>query len=526
MPSPFWTKVRAVASAASSAYLQTFRNRPSGALDGAALSARQQAMLTGHGPGWWTSDHLEELRHMLGWIYVGVNAVADQWMQSTVKVYDKGQQERDELLRSGGRSEGPLKLRKGRGRYRYKSASEASDTEAEQLTPLPDHPAAKLLDSPNPVTSGAVFRYQIACQVRLTGGVYIWEVKDQYGYPRHLWVIPRGWLRPIPPSGQLPDGGFNVTPVFNTFTQSITTPSTSGWVIDRRDIIAFGRPDPLYPGEFKSPLSACSQIIDIAEQTDTATWSKFRNEVRPGLVFSLDPKFGGPPTKQTMDQFVADLKARKAGAENFGESLVAHGLTVQQMQAGPAELDYVNGRNQNKDFLLSVQRVPAAAAGIAQETSYAGLAVAIKQMVELSIEPDLKLFTDAMTMWGRRYWGKDFKVEAAARNYDDPQLKQQKAGTVLQAIAAGVKYTHDEVRALTDHPPLPDGEGEEYVTQQQPEQEGAPPEDPYAQFDGSELDLGDEMGDETSTGIRQPLRQESSGNMNGRSNGAITNGRY
>jgi len=255
------------------------------------MAVEQQGWLAGHGPGWWISDHLEELRHFVSWIYVGVHKVAQQWAQATTCVYDASA---EDLYGAAGLEAGyspkMLAMAKAFRRVRVKSA--APDAPAEHRTPLPDHPIARLLDEPNPYVTGRTFRYQVACQIRLSGGCYIWEVPNQYGEPQHLWVIPRGWCRPNPPNGQFPNGYFTITPVFNTFTQQIVSPSVTTWNVAYEQMIQVGYPNPLYPGEFTSPLSACSRIIDIMEQTDTATWASFVNAVKPSLVFNLDPKNG------------------------------------------------------------------------------------------------------------------------------------------------------------------------------------------------------------------------------------------
>ena len=62
----------------------------SGPLNPIKLAVQQQAWLTGTGPGWWISDHLEELRHFVSWVYVGVHKIAQQWAQANANVYVDG----------------------------------------------------------------------------------------------------------------------------------------------------------------------------------------------------------------------------------------------------------------------------------------------------------------------------------------------------------------------------------------------------------------------------------------------------
>jgi phage portal protein BeeE len=493
------------------------------------MAVEQQGWLAGHGPGWWISDHLEELRHFVSWIYVGVHKVAQQWAQATVNVYDESAEDP-----FGGTAEAGLyapkmlALAKHLRRLRVKSA--APDSPAEQRTPITDHPVAKLLEEPNPYSTGRTFRYQVACQIRLTGGCYIWEVPNQFGEPEHLWVIPRGWARPFAPTGQYQQGGYVITPVFNTFTQYTVSPSQSTWNVPFEQMIAVGYPNPTYPGEFTSPLSACSRIIDIMEQTDTATWSSFVNAVKPSLVFNLDPK-NGSVSEDQLRQFMAELETYKAGTNNHGKVLAMLGLTVQQLMAGPSELDYVQGRQQNRENVLAVQSVAPVVAGLPGASSYSEAAVQVKTTVELGIAPDLDLFAEKLSKrWQKVEWvgasqgvgGSDLKIEFAPRNYDDPTIELQWVDKKLAGFQAGI-LSANEARACLKVPPLADPIAEipAVLLQSMVAPPGSPDpglagqgdaEDPYAAFADAGVDLEDGLGDETSTGQRRPELQAASGN--------------
>lgn len=478
-------------------------------------SVLQQAWLSGSTPGWWISDHLEELRHFVSWIYVGVHKIAQQWAQAKVCVYDKSEEQFYEQASPFGRPKSITSLAYHLRQWRQKSNT--PDTTAERETPLPDHPAAKKLDRPNPMMSGPMFRYQCACQLRLTGACYIWEVPNQFGEPEHLWVIPRGWARPMAPNGQNPLGWYQITPVFNTFTQGIASPSASTYIIPYEQMIDVRWPNPLYPGEGTSPLSACSQIIDIMEQTDTATWASFVNSVKPSLVFNIDPRNGQTVTKEMLDRLMTELETFKAGANNAGKVLAMLGLTVQQMMNGPAELDYVNGRMQNRENVLAIQGVAPVVAGLAGAGSYSEAAVHAKTTIEFSVEPDLNLFGATMTNRWQPIWGDDFRVEMTAKTMDDPTLQLQKTDKIAAGFQSGV-VSANEYRGALDLEPLQDPIADipQVLLQSMVPGLGSPDtgipgmgdaSDPYSAFTG-----GDEMATDTDTGIANPLMSEAPGN--------------
>jgi len=471
----------------------------------------QQAWLSGATPGWWISDHLEELRHFVSWIYVGVHKIAQQCAQAKVCVYDTSESQYLDAAAPFGRPKALTQLAYQLRQWRQKSRT--PDTPAERETPIPDHPAALKLERPNPLTSGAVFRYQYACQLRLTGSCYIWEVPNQFGEPEHLWVIPRGWVRPMAPNGNNPLGWYQVTPVFNTFTQGITSPTTSTYTIPHEQMLDIRWPNPLYPGEGTSPLSACSQIIDIMEQTDTATWASFVNSVKPSLVFNIDPRNGQSVTKEMLDRLMTEIETFKAGSNNAGKVLAMLGLTVQQMMSGPSELDYVQGRQQNKESVLNIQGLSPVMIG-APVGNYSEAAVAAKCTMEFSVNPDLALFDGAFTNRWQQIWGEDFRIETTARTMDDPTLNLQKTTNIAAGFQAGV-VSANEYRGHLELSPLQDPIADipQVLLQSMVPGLGSPDtgipgmdgDDPYSSF------VGDDVATDTDTGISNPVMADAPG---------------
>ncbi len=481
-------------------------------------SVQSQAWLAGNGPGWWISDHMEELRHFTSWMYVGVHKIAQQWAQATCNVYTKAADEPEYgLAKSLKYRPDVLALARHFSRLRTKSA--APDSPDEDKTLAPDHEAKRKLDEPNPYVTGRVFRYQIACQIRLTGGCYIWEVPNQFDQPEHLWVIPRGWCRPNAPTPLMPNGGWTITPVFNSFTHNIVSPSLSTFTIPYEQMIQVGYPNPLYPGEFTSPLAACSRIVDIMEQTDTATWSSFVNAVKPSLVFSIDPKSGAMPSQEMLERFYAELDAFKAGAHNHGKILAMLGLTVQQLMSGPAELDFVNGRQQNRESVLAIQGVAPVVAGLPGATSYSEAAVGAKTTIEMSVAPDTDIFSDVVTRRWRKVWPDLKAIELSPKNFDDPTIKLQKIDKVAAAFTAGV-VTMNEYRAAIDmeeiDDPMADVPKAILDTLVGPV---AGTEDPimgtgpsYAGYGSEEFDTAHEPPDADGPNEKRPLLQAAAGN--------------
>jgi phage portal protein BeeE len=454
-----------------------------------------RSVITGQMGTVWASDHIEESKHFTGWNYVAIHTVAKQFSAATVSV-----------KRVVAEDSAPG----------YKTKDATPDSPGSRGVPIHDHHVLRLIKRPNPMQCQAEWLYQIAQQIRLTGRAYIWEIRNAYGIPIQEWVLPTAWMRPfMGPCEQYPLGAYWVSPQFQGMSGAPLLQSiNAGFPLDVREVIPVGWPHPLYPGDGQSPLSACALQIDIAEQQDKATNASFQNEVRPGLVVNFDKDvILSEPEQDRLDQI---LKSRKAGSSNAWESLWLRGCTVDNFGRSPAELDFVQGRDQSRNTLLAIQQVSAAAAGVTETTAYASFVAAMKQTIELSVQPDLNLLASALTHRWRPIWGDDFEVCLDAKNYDDPVVKLQ----YIQAKQASKAYTRNEIRAEFGDPPLDGPEGDEIdgvakpaeAMLEQPGQSGSQLQglggDNMLELD----DIAHDSGDDESSGMKLPELNASSGN--------------
>lgn len=422
----------------------------------ASASPAQRGALLGYGPGVLTSDHFNELQHFKSWVFVGVDAIGKQWEQAEWNIFDSSWQDKRGLK------------------------SKSFDGPAKKRTPAKGHPVDRLLKHPNEFKSRREFMYQVACQLRLTGGCLIWDVRDQFNEPNELWVIPRGWLWPMPPSVQHPMGGWRVTPVLGRgagWYQAIPASMVGGFFLDYRETIQVYRSHPLYPGEAMSPLEACSQLLDIMFQTDTATWASFVNSIKPSVLISIMTGNNGdmgPIAEPQVEQIKQQLLALYSGASNAGKAVIANNVQMAPFQAGPSELDYVNGRDQNRNNTLAIQNVPPIAVGLDSDGTYSGSAAKLNQFAELAIQPDLSLFADKVTHRFAKLYGDDFEVEGKAKRHDDPDLTIRKAQLFVSVYGmrrGDVRISENEARAAIDLEPIDGGDvypvPKEQVEQQQ-----------------------------------------------------------
>ena len=454
-----------------------------------------RATALGHGPQYPISDHRNELGHNTGWTFPAVRAIGCQWAQAAWTAYDSRQ--------------GKTASKSGRFADIVRKDF-ASDAPAEHRTPLQNHPALKLLDRPNPIKSGAEFRYQIAQQLALTGGYVVWEVRNQLGLPYELWVLPRGWLTFQVPSQRFPMGSWRVYPsrlMSGGWTGGASV-YTHGFEIDVRETIIGGWPDALVPGEFTSPMAACDKIIDIAEMADLATWNALTRAPRPGMILSVQQP--GIMTPDQIAQIKEEIELDKGGSDNVGKVLVFQNVEKQDLGTPLSELDAVNVRNQALEQTLLVHGVPTLAIGKLDGATYSGNAAALNGWTELGIQPGMSLFASTLQHRWQSIWP-GLELELNAKRYDDPTMDLQRVDKVLAAFDKGCA-TGNEVRAALKLPPHPELDELQKPQEQsqavgpdgQPIPSGVP--DPTGQGqhpqDSDPLDIGiDDLGDDETTGI-------------------------
>lgn len=415
-----------------------------------------RGFLGGHSPGWWASDHLEESRHMTGWTFCAVHAVAKQMANAEVHCYRK-------LPRPASSASETLtraRVDPAAGGARVKSAT-TPDGDRAARQPLPEtHPLVRLLARPNPYQPPVVFFYILGQQLRLTGSALVWLVNSELGTPAELWAVPTGLAQPQPPTRQYPLGAYWISSVGTTgyaaeWAQS--TPWAGGMLVDARTTRRIHWPHPVHLNDGLSPLAACALEVDIAEQLNRATWAAFANEIRPGRVFKVANTGDYVPDQQQLDRFERKIQAWRGGAENAGKHLICPpGVDLANPDRAPAELDYIAGRNQSRDNVLASQQTPPIAAGVTEAGSYSQFYVAMMQWVETSIQPDLSLVAAELSHFLAPYYGDGVCVELLAKRFDDQQMLDARVKT---DTAAGI-LLKNEARALRGLPPLPELDGQ------------------------------------------------------------------
>lgn len=427
------------------------------------------AYLGGQGPGGWASNHFAESQEVVGWAFCAVRAIARSCARAERKVFATGDRARkriDRATKDYKRNRIPTSV----WREYMKSITGSSD--GDDAVPVGSaNPLLKLINRPNPYQSPAQFQFQFAQQVCVTGTSLLWTRRNNYtefdkrGVPNRAYIIPTGIAAPLPPSTDSKYGAYMIMPI-GSYGGAVTDEDgfadaawsnlmLTGGVIDGRQIRPIRWPHPLFLTDGLSPMAAGELWIDVANQLDRTTWASFKNSLRPGMIFGLDPNTP-EPNNEEMERFSKQLESRNSGVNNAGKHvLLPPGVGLQSRDGGPQELDYANGRQVIGRDVLALWATPPVACGVQEAGAYAAYFAALLQYYEQCIQPILDLLSDDATHEWAPAFGGEYEVKYSPPPINDAQQKLQELSLDVQA--RGITYNEYRKKMGYDEWPEPFG---------------------------------------------------------------------
>ena len=202
---------------------------------------------------------------------------------------------------------------------------------------LPDHPAALLLNKPNPWASMQDVMEATTIDLNLGGNAY-WLVMRQGETARELYRLRPDRVTPIAGSDSTPVSGYR---------HKVGTEET---ILPVRDdakgiaVVHFKLMDPGNDLLGLSPLQAASRVVD----TDNAAidWNRasLDNQARPAGALVAESKLD----QEQYDRLRSMLGEQITGAANARVPLLLEdGLTWQQHGFSPTDMDFLQGRRMN-----------------------------------------------------------------------------------------------------------------------------------------------------------------------------------
>jgi hypothetical protein len=376
-----------------------------------------QAMRS-NAPGGWSDDRWEQSRHFTGIAYVAIHRQNELLTQAEFQIYEKDPSHPDGMR-------------------------PANSAGAKAL--------ADLLEKPNSEDSFGDVLANINLQMDLTGKALLWMVPNGYGTPFEIYSIPNCLAIPQPVvNPDYPNGYYRIQPVYpyGPFSSYPTPASAVGAAIPAEWMIEFKYPHPILRYDGYSPLTALRLHLDEIESMDRSRWYSMKRNINPSAVLSFENEDGFVDLPEAeVERIRAEFENEHQGPENAGRLFVTSGK-LSPFGTSPRDMDYQSGWDQLTSFALGGFGVTKPAAGMVDDSSYASLYAALKQLYWLTLNPKVDRIARKLTRVLAPHFGENLIVVIRCKRIDDEDITFKRLDKGLQ----GKCITKNELRKMIDLP--------------------------------------------------------------------------
>ncbi|WP_241473781.1 phage portal protein [Mycolicibacterium neoaurum] len=315
-------------------------------------------------------------------------------------------------------------------------------------TELPDsHPVMKLIRKPNAALRGKQFRRLHVGYMNFTGESYNLMLKGNDPF--------------VPKLGQLPDS-IHVLPahlvdfklVNGDFSASTVQINNESYSID--EIIRDIDPDPRDPFRGQSRITKAAATIDTDEQMKDWNRRFFKNNARPGLIFSTKEEMSDEAYARWQQQFADG----HAGTENAYKNLLVENGDAKPYMVSQQDLDFLASRKFSMAEICAMFNVSPAVIGWIEDANKSILEGALLANMRDNVIPRVEDFCELQNeSWIQMF---DPNLELGFIN---PIGEDKNVKLAENDKAANKWKTIDEVREDYGLEPLPDGLGAQLYVQ-------------------------------------------------------------
>ncbi|MEL7127943.1 MAG: phage portal protein [Pseudomonadota bacterium] len=252
--------------------------------------------------------------------------------------------------------------------------------------------AMRLLDRPMPEDTGTTLLERLYVDLHTTGNGYLEAVfLEPGGKPAGLQT-----LKPTRMKANLDRKGWISGWIYKVDRHERTIRrDTKGWL----PILQIKHFHPENDAYGLSPLSAARQAIDL--HNAGADWAKalIDNSAKPSgaLVYGRD---GSRLTDEQFDRLKMELETAHSGPGNAGRPLLLEGgLDWKPMSLSPAEMDFLEARNNAAREIALALGVPPMLLGIPGDNTYANYREANLAFWRQTILPLVQKFSQSIGAW-------------------------------------------------------------------------------------------------------------------------------
>lgn len=261
----------------------------------------------------------------------------------------------------------------------------------------------QLLHYVNPFMSFTELMFSYGAYQELDGNAYWYIPKNGASKPGEIWALNPAQITVVKSSTEFISGY-----VYKN-DQGTDVP------LDPDEIVPFKRFNPRDPYRGVGTVQAAGIAIDIDQFA--AEWQRnfFGNSALPsGLLYSENTM-----TQDQYDRIKANWDAKYKGVENAHKlGIVEGGMKYQQLTPSSRDMQFTEGRQNIRDEILAIFRVPKTILGITEDVNLASAQATEYIFAKYVIKPKMKAFVETLN----EYYLPLFKMDPAKCrfNFTDP----------------------------------------------------------------------------------------------------------
>ncbi len=299
--------------------------------------------------------------------------------------------------------------------------------------PIANHPIIELLHDPNDLLTGWGLMWATVASINLTGRAFWWIPEGN----ENLFMLPASWIK-----------GFEGTTSFQAWR---VQPEGHGqqFEIPSDRMVYHALPNPSDPWGSISPLQTVAPAVNNDADIQASQRQAFQRGIHPShaVILGKDENGHRPTlTNAQQKQIIAAVRKRYAGVANHGEPLILDGLIedVKRLSSTPAEMDWERSAGAMKDRILQAFGTSPYILGGSEPGSRAASSAAEEHFIASTVNPLIRLMTEAMSEWMAPMFGDGLRVWIEPCEAHDSEMNLRWATLLAQH---GVVTVH-ELRGL------------------------------------------------------------------------------
>ncbi|MBO6918246.1 MAG: phage portal protein [Rhizobiaceae bacterium] len=266
---------------------------------------------------------------------------------------------------------------------------------------LNDHPALKLIQTPNNMSGAADFLEGLYGHLLLSGDAFVKVITDGEK-PLELHALRPDRMRVVSGRDGWPEA-FEYQVGNHKERFEISTEITP-------QILHLKLFHPLDDHMGFAPLEAALMALDL--HNSASGWNKalLDNSARPSGALVYQPKDGGNLTQDQFDRLKGELEEGYSGVQKAGKPLLLEGgLDWKAIGLTPKDMDFVEAKNgASRDIALALG-VPPMLLGIPGDNTYANYQEANRAFSRLTVLPLVTRIAARMSAYLQKYYSGDFR---------------------------------------------------------------------------------------------------------------------